>query len=331
MGERYPAERARYRAAVLHARPEGVDAIAHVWFRASGIGALVLVLAACGGGHSARSAHATTAAAPPIVIGSKDSTEQMILAELYAQALQAHGFRVSLKKNIGPTELVDRALVSGEIQLYPEEIGEIVGTLAHRWSPASAAQSYRLARRWEKARGFTLLEPTPFVDSPALATTRAYAAAHHLRDLHDLRRLGRLRVAASPWFTRRELGLVGLRRAYGLTNLRVVDTPVGEQFDQLLRGRAELAVVSTNDPPATGGRFTLLADHRHVFGFDHCAPVVATSLLLRTGPRLADAINGVSRLLTTQVMRRLDWQVTQGHRRDSDVAMAFLRESGLTE
>jgi osmoprotectant transport system substrate-binding protein len=226
---------------------------------------------------------------------------------------------------------VDRALVGGEIQLYPEEIGEIVGTLAHRSSPASAGQAYRLAQQWEKARGFTLLEPTPFVDSPALATTRSYAAAHHLRDLGDLRRLGLLRVAANPWFSRRELGLVGLRRTYGLTNLRVVGTPVGEQFDQLLHGRAELALVSTTDPPATGNGFTLLADRRRVFGFDHCAPVVATSLLRRTGPRLAEAINGVSRLLTTRVMRRLDWQVTQGHRRDSDVAMVFLRESGLTE
>jgi osmoprotectant transport system substrate-binding protein len=299
--------------------------------RASVTGALALLLAACGGGGGAGPARTTAADAPPIVIGSKDSTEQMILAELYAQALQARGFRVSLKKNIGPSKLVDRALTSGEIQLYPEEIGEIVGTLAHEPSPSSAAAAYRLAQAWERPRGYTLLDPTPFVDSPALATTRTYAAVHHLRDLDDLRRVGRVRVAASRWFSRRELGLVGLRRAYRLTNLRVVGTPVGGQFDQLLRGRAELAEVSSNDPPLAGGRFRLLADRQHVFGFDHCAPVVSTSLLRRTGPRLADAINDVSRLLTTRVIRRLDRLVGEGHRRDSDVAMAFLRESGLTE
>lgn len=264
---------------------------------------------------------------PTIVIGSKDSTEQMILAELYAQALRASGFRVSLKKNIGPTELVERALVGGEIQLYPEEVGEIVGTLAHRASPRSAGQAYRVASAWEQARGFTLLAATPFVDSPALAATRRYAAAHHLRDLDDLRRLGRVRVAASSWFSGREL--LRLLRAYRLTNLRVIGTPLGEQYDQLLRGRAQLAEVSTNDPPLSGGRFTLLGDRLHVLGFDHCAPVVSTSVLQRAGPRLAQTINGVSRLLTTRVMRRLDRQVGQDHRRDSDVAMAFLRQSGL--
>ena len=77
-----------------------------------------------------RQAHATTTASPTIVIGTKNFAEEYILGQLYKQALEAKGFKVSYKENIGATEIVHPALTSGKINFYPEYTGVVVQVVA---------------------------------------------------------------------------------------------------------------------------------------------------------------------------------------------------------
>lgn len=290
---------------------------------------LALALAACGGSSSAGSA-SPRAHGPLIRLGTKNFTEQFILGELYAQSLRANGFRVALKQDIGTSEIVDRTLTAGSIDVYPEYIGVVVGVLAKRDRlPASARATYEAAQRFEARRGFAVLRMTPFADALALAVRPAFAQRHGLRTLADLRRLGSFSFGGAPENRTRYQGLVGMRRAYGLTNARFVLTPLGRQYSALDSGRVDVANVLTTDGELRTGRYRVLADPKGIFGFQNVVPVVSRRLLARAGPRFTRVVNAVSATLTNAVMQRLNAAVDIDHRQPADVAHAFLSAHGL--
>src|SRR3954451_16424160 len=134
---------------------------------------LVLAFAGCGGGSGKDSSSAARPSdAPVITIGTKNFTEQFILGELYKQALEASGFKVSLKSDIGSSEIVARALTAGSLDMYPEYTGVLLSEIAGvRERPRSPQGAFRWAKAFEEKRGFTLLSTTPFSDSNALAVS----------------------------------------------------------------------------------------------------------------------------------------------------------------
>src|SRR4051794_4325101 len=163
---------------------------------------LIAVLAGCGGGDGGKSGPGQ---APPITIGTKDFTEQFIVGELYRQALEAKGFKVELKSDIGSSEITDRALTGGSIDMYPEYTGVMLSELAkRRREPRSAGQAYTAAKAFEESRGFTLTAMTPFSDQEALIVKAAFARRHGLKTVADLKRLpGGPTIAAAPEFRTR--------------------------------------------------------------------------------------------------------------------------------
>src|SRR5687768_900446 len=130
---------------------------------------LAIFLAACGSDDGDRPEPGSPESAPTITIGTKNFPEQFILGELYAQALEAEGFEVDLKSDIGSSEIVDRALTAGSLDMYPEYTGVQLSEIAgQRVKPRSAREAYRAAKEFQETRGFTLLAMTPFSDSNAL-------------------------------------------------------------------------------------------------------------------------------------------------------------------
>src|SRR3954470_17460752 len=91
---------------------------------------------------------------PAITIGSKSFTEEAILGQLYGQALQAKGFKVTFKPNIGETEIADKALTSGKVDMYPEYTGTTLSVVAGQKSEArSAEDAYSQAKAFYEKRG----------------------------------------------------------------------------------------------------------------------------------------------------------------------------------
>jgi len=293
-----------------------------------------VALAGCGSGKHATT---TTTAAPPtrhppVTIGVWDFVEEDILGELYAQTLRANGFPVTVKRSISTSEVIDHVIRSGAIDLYPEYVGIILSNIARdRRTPASPAKTYARAAAFERRRGLRLLAQTPFEDKDAIAVRRAYAKAHGLRSVADLRRLGAaLTIGAPPEFRVRQTGLLGLRSVYGIRRARFRSFPVPKQYDALDRGVVQAIDVSTTDAQLKRtGRYVVLRDPRNVFGFEHVAPVIREVALQREGPELARTLNAVSRLLTTSEIRTMNVAVVEHHRRPAAVARAFLRAHGL--
>jgi osmoprotectant transport system substrate-binding protein len=293
--------------------------------------AVLLALGACGGGGSEPGTTQTAADVPALRIGTKNFTEQFILGELYEQALEAKGFRVVLKRNVGSTEIIHQALLDGALDMYPEYVGVLLSEVANRRErPDSARAAYRVAETFEEGNGFTLLSPTPFSDSNALAVKPSFARRYGVRTIADLRRVpGVVRIGAPPEFRTRFEGLVGLAQRYDVRNAEAIPLTIGAQYGALDDGRVDAAAVFTTDGQLADRRYVLLKDPLGVFGTQHVAPIISRRALRARGPRLAATIDAVSRRLTATAMREMNAAVDLDGRRPRDVAADFLRRENL--
>jgi osmoprotectant transport system substrate-binding protein len=293
---------------------------------------MILAFAGCGGASdSGKKAGPAPSDAPTITIGTKNFTEQFILGELYKQALEASGFKVELKSDIGSSEIVDRALTAGSLDMYPEYTGVLLSEIARvRQRPDSPQAAYRRAKAFQEKRGFTLLSMTPFSDSNALAVTPKTANEFNLSTIKDLERIPGATIAAPPEFRSRFEGLIGLRQRYGLRDVVVRPFKIGEQYPALQNGKVDAAAVFTTDGELVKGRFVILTDPRNLFAFQNVAPVIRADIV-RKYPKMAAVINSVSARLTTQAMRTMNAAAVQRKQPPAQVAREFLKGAGLLE
>jgi osmoprotectant transport system substrate-binding protein len=266
-----------------------------------------------------------------VTLGTKNFPEELILGQLYAQALRAKGFSVALNSNIGSSEVINRQLASGRIDGYPEYTGTIVSVLAHdSRRPANAAQAYARAAQYERRQGADLLAMAPAEDKDVLVTLPAYAAQHGLRSLADLARLGSsATLAGPPEFRHRFDGMVGLRQVYGVTAIPFVPVAIGAQYAALGHGRAQVVAVFTTDGQLSEGGYTLLSDPRNIFGFQNVTFAVRRAALGREGPAFSKTIDRVSAVLSTQALRLMNAAVDLDQQSPADVARRFLAANGL--
>ena len=298
-------------------------------------------LAACGS-SSSTSSSATTAGTPApaaggpgagkpaVSIGDKNFPEENILGSLYAKALEAKGFTVKLKDNVGSSELIYKALQSGQIDMYPEYTGVFLSAVAQQTKlPTSAADAYKQAKAFAESKGYTLLNYTPFFDSDALATLAGYASEHKLSSIADLKPLGKkVTLGGAPEFATRFQGLLGLEKEYGV---KPTFKPIAIELSyKALEGKqVDVQDVFTTDGQLLGGKFKLLADPKHVFGFQNVAPIVKKSVLSAEGPAFEETLNKVSALLTIPAIQQMNKAVTVNKQSASSVAEQFLKANGL--
>jgi osmoprotectant transport system substrate-binding protein len=296
-------------------------------------------LAACGSSSKSSSSSSSSSAAssataaksgpgvgkPPVTLGDKNFAEEYVLGALYQQALAAKGYRVTLKGNIGSSEITYKALTSGQIDMYPEYTGTLLTTIAgNNKPPTSAKQTYNLAQAFVRKHGFVLTAQTPFYDSDALTTTKPFAAKHNLKSIADLKKLGTsLKLGGPPENRTRFNGLVGLRQLYGL-NPTFVPLAIGITYQALDRGQVDVVTAFTTDPQLTTGKYTVLADPKKVFGFQNVAPVVKQSVVKAEGPAFVQTINSVSKLLTIPAVQKMNAAVSLEQQSPATVARQFL-------
>jgi osmoprotectant transport system substrate-binding protein len=293
--------------------------------------AALLIVAGCGGSDTPARSTTRAPEQAPLRIGTKNFAEQFLLGQLYKQALEAKGFRVELKENIGSTEITHQALMDGALDMYPEYVGVLLSEVANvRARPKSPAAAYAQAQAFERRRGFMLLGMTPFSDANALAAKPAFARRNHVRSIADLAKVpGGVRIGAPPEFETRFEGLVGLGQRYGIRDARFRPLAIGRQYTALDDGRVDVAAVFTTDGQLAKRRYVILDDPRGVFGTQHVAPIISAAALRTHGPRLRTVIDAVSRRLTASAMRRMNAAVQLDGRSSADVADRFLRTAGL--
>jgi osmoprotectant transport system substrate-binding protein len=302
-----------------------------------------LALAACGddddddepsgggGQEASESAEMPGEGKPPVTLGTKDFTEEFVLGELYKQALEAKGYTVNLKKNIGATEIIDKALTSDEIDGYPEYLGVAVAVVARQdIIPKSDEETYELAKEFYEGRGQVISEQTPFFDVDAIATTKEFAEQNGLKTVADLKKLDSFTVGARPEFRDRFQGLKGMRSEYGLDNAQFKQLALGIQYQALDSGDVDSANVFSTDAQLASGKYTVLEDPKGVFGYQHVAMVMNEDKFEQLGgQQFFDVIDEVSALLTNEAMISMNKAVAIDKQDEAEVARSFLEANGL--
>ncbi|MGI8903302.1 MAG: glycine betaine ABC transporter substrate-binding protein [Solirubrobacteraceae bacterium] len=267
---------------------------------------------------------------PPVTIGDKNFTEEFILGSLYQEALAAKGYKVTLKGNIGSSEITYRALTGGQIDMFPEYTGTLLSAIAGDTKPPqSAAQAYSLSKAFVERHGLTLLAQTPYFNSDALAATKAFATKHHLRTISDLKPLGKsVKLGGAPEFATRFAGLAGLKQVYGVSPT-FVPLAIGITYKAIDSGQVGVFDAFTTDPQLLSGKYVLLSDPKRVFGFQNVAPMVKKSVLAAEGPAFAQTIDKVSALLTLPAIQKMNAAVGLDQQSPANVARQFLKANGL--
>jgi osmoprotectant transport system substrate-binding protein len=294
--------------------------------------ALALVVTACGDDEKDEQGSAQPQGDELVLtLGTKNFTEAFIIGELYRQALRSQSVNVKLRKDIGPTEVIDKELQSGAIDAYPEYLGVAVTVAAGRDDAGSTAEeTYALAKEFYAGRGQAISEQTAFENVDAIATTQYFAQRRGLATVGDLRRLPHFTLGARPEFAQRRQGLAGMRDVYGLENVEFKEVPIGEQYRALDRNEIDAANVFTTDGQLGSGSYKVLEDTERVFGFQHVALVIDEDKLEELGgSEFMRTINEVNAQLTTSAMIQLNRDVELDRQDPAIVAERFLRTAGL--
>jgi osmoprotectant transport system substrate-binding protein len=267
-----------------------------------------------------------------ITVGSKNFTEELILGELYAQALEHAGVAVTRKLNLGTTDIAMAALKRGEIDLYPEYTGTALLNVLHLPPDGDGKRVYATVKSaYAKQFGLVWLDPAPMNDTQALATTQAVAGQYQLGHLSDLAPKARaLRLGAVPEFLKRADGLPGLQKRYGgfhFKQVKIVDN--GLKYQALDHGDVDVILAFTTEGDLKANNLVVLEDDKHLFPPDAVAPVVRKAAL-DAKPALAKPLNALAPLLTNDVMQNLNLQVDGPQKREpADVARDFLKQNNL--
>jgi glycine betaine/choline ABC-type transport system substrate-binding protein len=275
----------------------------------------------------------SNAARPPFVVGSKAFTEQFILAEIYAQALAAAGYRASARTGVGDEAANLRALRRGEIQAYPEYTGTVLTTIAGvppERVPKGPARAWEMAGEKLAPRGLRLLPFAPVNDANGFAMRQEQATALGVQRLSDLRRLnGTLVLSGPPECRERPDCLKGLEDGYGLRFKAFREVPLPDRHKPLAGGTADVGLVFTTDGRIPADNLVLLDDDRGLLPPYNVALVVDERALRAAGPDLPRVVAAAQRGLTTRVMQELNARVDLDGEAPAAVAEQYLRSTGL--
>jgi len=285
---------------------------------ASGLLAASLTVAGCGRG-------------PKIIVGSMNSTEQMVLAEVVAQHLEHRlGRTVDRRLNLGQTVNAYQALLSGEVTLYPEYSGSIVTEILKEQPSPNASLVFQRARgEMKRTAQLELLDPlgidNPFVvviraDDPRAGDASTLSEAAAVKDGWTLGVTAEFQQLSDgmPALTQYKLPMKAAPRSMDSRDL----------FKALEQGTVTMIVVRTTDGMLTQATWKTLRDDRNLFVPKQAALLVQDSLLAAL-PAARTALQEFSGKFSVEKMRKLDAQVDVDHLQPKDVAAAFLMESGL--
>ena len=262
----------------------------------------------------------------PIRIGSKNFSEQVILGEIAAQALEARGLRVERRLNLGGTFVCHNAVVAGQLDLYPEYTGTAF-TAILREKPVSDPPAGRQAvnaayrKRWDL--GWS--PPLGFQNDFALIVRKEDAQRWNLRKISDLVGHEReIRPGFGYEFIERQDGFPGLSRAYGLQfPLRPVEMDLGLLYPALQSRRVDLIAGNSTDGLIAAMGAVVLEDDRRYFP-PYEAAFVVRSALWRERPEVRSALERLGGSIDAATMRRLNAAVDRDKRRPEEVAREFL-------
>lgn len=302
---------------------------------ALGVSGIALGAAACGDSDPFEETDAEgpgdggavgTSGGGPIIIGSQAYYSNEIIAELFAQVLEAEGMSVERQYQIGQREVYMPELESGALDVMPEYIGNL---LQHYDPEAQTAgpEEIHAALGEVLPEGLRLLPYAEATDQDSYTTTAAFAQENSLSSIGDLAGIDGLKIAANSEFEVRPYGPEGAKEVYGVdvTVVPVEDSGGPLTVQALTDGDVQLANIYTSDPSITTNDLVVLEDPESLILPQNVVPVVSEKID-ETGEA---AITAVIEALTADDLVELNRRSIEDQSSSADIATAWLTEKGL--
>ena len=260
-----------------------------------------------------------------IRVGSKDFTESLVVAEIYALALEDAGFNVERKLNIAGS-VVHTSIINDEIDLYPEYTGTGLLAILKMELITDPVEVYETVKEaYNEQFDLTWLDQSQANDSNGLVIRTALAKELGIYTISDLQKnADKIRVASQGEFEQREDGIPGLEKVYGEFNFKSVTVyDNGLKYQILENNEADVAPAYTTEGQLTNTElYTLLKDDKFFWPPYFLAPVVRNNVL-ENNPEIADILNKISAALDTETVTSLNAKIDVEKMEYEDVAEEF--------
>jgi osmoprotectant transport system substrate-binding protein len=269
-----------------------------------------------------------------ISVGSADFTESKIIAEIYAQALEANDFTIKRQFGIGSRETYIPAVQDHSIDLIPEYTGNLLQYFDEK-ATATTSDAVLLALLKALPGDLSILYPSPAEDKDTLAVSEATAQRWNLKSIADLAtHSAEVKVGGPSEFQTRQTGLVGLKEKYGLdisaANFVAISDGGGPATVQALTSNAITAAnVFSTSPAIENNNLVVLEDPESVFLAANVVPLVASQKMSNT---LKSVLDAVSAKLTTEALIQLNSAVEGNAGVDPDEAAGkWISDNGFDQ
>ncbi|MGW0707513.1 ABC transporter substrate-binding protein [Streptomyces sp. NPDC002643] len=297
------------------------------------ITALTLTLTACGGGGDSDDNPLTggdEGDGTSIVVGSANFPENQLLAEIYAQALEDKGLKVTRKFDIGAREVYYDQVVKGGIGVFPEYNGALLSVAVDKNSTATTTEDVNAELKEKLPKSVEILDSSPAEDKDSVTVTAETAAKYDLTTLADLKPVAKdLTIGASSEFKTRTQGLVGLEKVYGVEfgKFQPLDAGAQTTLVKLLKSNEiQAANLYTTDPAIVADKLVVLEDPQNLFSSQNVTPLVYKDAVNDTA---RSALNAVSAKLTTEDLLEMMKKLVNDKEDADTVAEEWLTKAGL--
>jgi len=293
-----------------------------------------LSLTACGGGSDDDSNPLTGSSSDSggktLVVGSANFPENQLLAEIYAQALEDKGLKVTRKFDIGAREVYYDQVVKGGISVFPEYNGALLAVAVDKTSTATSTEDINADLKKKLPASVGILDSAEAQDKDSVTVTPATAAKYNLKTLADLKPVaGKMAIGAGSEFKTRTQGLVGLKKLYGVEFKKFQPLDAGAQstlLKLLQNGTVQAANLYTTDPSIVEDKLVVLEDPKNLFSSQNVTPLIYKSAV---NAKARSALNALSAKLTTDDLLDMMKKLVDDKEDASTVAKDWLTKAGL--
>ena len=270
-------------------------------------------------------------ASKSVTIGSKNFPEQFILGEIYAQALEAKGYKVKKSLNLGDENVAFKALQQGEIDAYPEYTGTSLSShlkVKVTEIPKEPDVAFDQLVEMQKKNEVTPLPHTPFENTYRIGMLKeTNERLGGIKTISELKgKEGDLKINGYPECEQRPDCLLGLQDTYGLKFDEFVASQ--DPYSILDSKKADVAMVFTTDANLTTDKYAILDDDKSLFPPYNVTLLVRNDTLQELGPDAQQVVESVQTGLTNEVMGELNSRVVLDKQKPDKVAADYLREAG---
>lgn len=272
-----------------------------------------------------------SAAADTVRVGSKNFTEQYVLAEIYAQAFEAEGMKVERKLNLGGTLIAHRALLENQIDFYPEYTGTMLLAVLKEKVMTDPDAVYERVMQAYATQGVAVLDQAPINNTYVLVMMPEVAKKNGVATLSDLAaHAQKWTLGAGPEFRDREDGIPGLKQKYGMNFKSDQQLAIGLRYRALKDNQVQVVNGYATDGMISAMGLVRLTDDKQLWPPYFVAPVVRKDVIEKN-PKVAEVANKVSAMLSDEIMSRLNYLVDGEKQEPADVAKDFLKTKGIAK